>query len=153
MNVRATSAQIGEVAMHQVCVCVCVWTCVWLCVYVCLSISSSTVVYTYICYVTIVNDVLYLQTQRYNQLELDQDLMRRLNPLPATLEKQSSAVNVSKSSESHCQEFDDSIVRAVVLLILCVYKCVDILCRMSCVLRSLLISVRCIVVCILIMCW
>lgn len=65
MNVRATSAQIGEVAMHQ--------------------------------------------TQRYNQLELDQDLMQRLNPIPVTLDKQSSAASVSKSAESHCQEFDDSI--------------------------------------------
>ena len=53
--------------------------------------------------------------------------MRRLNPLPATLEKQSSSVNVSKSAESHCQEFDDSIVRAVVLLMLCMYTRVHVL--------------------------
>ena len=52
-----------------------------------------------------------LQTQRYNQLELDQDLTERLKPLPVTLEKQ--LTSASKSTESHCQEFDDSIVRAI----------------------------------------
>ena len=61
-----------------------------------------------------------MQTQRYNQLELDQDLIERLKPLPATLEKQSSAATISKSTESHCQEFDDSIVR-VMLPSVCMY--------------------------------
>lgn len=38
MNVRATSAQIGEVAMHQVCVCV------DMCVAVCMSVYLSVLV-------------------------------------------------------------------------------------------------------------
>ena len=56
MNVRATSAQIGEVAMHQVRVCVCVYVCMYtVCVRVCeracvcVHVSPNAIVYIHIC--------------------------------------------------------------------------------------------------------
>ena len=48
MNVRATSAQIGEVAMHQVCVCVCGHVCGCVCMSVYLSVLVLLCIHTFV---------------------------------------------------------------------------------------------------------
>ena len=59
MNVRATSGQIGEVAMHQVCMCVCAYVCV-VCVSVCACVCMSVLTIYSITHIITVSDVLYL---------------------------------------------------------------------------------------------